>query len=125
MVSKVRNVRLGVFSGGGCQHPNTIVIIHQVCLCMSVSHPDPPTFRFTIAKIPSRLRLTTSPDVKPASNVKHTRTAQRETPTSSNSVTGIGVAARAGPTTLRADPPVFSAANSVLKGATGSVWGVI
>jgi len=24
MVSKVRNVRLGVFSGGGCHHPNTI-----------------------------------------------------------------------------------------------------
>ena len=22
MVSKVRNVRLGVFSGGGCHHPN-------------------------------------------------------------------------------------------------------
>ena len=25
MVSKVRNVRLGVFSGGGCHHPNTVV----------------------------------------------------------------------------------------------------
>ena len=24
MVSKVRNVRLGVFSGGGCHHPNKI-----------------------------------------------------------------------------------------------------
>ena len=24
MVSKVRNVRLGVFSGGGCHHPNII-----------------------------------------------------------------------------------------------------
>ena len=24
MVSKVRNVRLGVFSGGGCHHPNNI-----------------------------------------------------------------------------------------------------
>ena len=24
MVSKVRNVRLGVFSGGGCHHPNQI-----------------------------------------------------------------------------------------------------
>ena len=23
MVSKVRNVRLGVFSGGGCHHPNS------------------------------------------------------------------------------------------------------
>ena len=26
MVSKVRNVRLGVFSGGGCHHPNTFFI---------------------------------------------------------------------------------------------------
>ena len=26
MVSKVRNVRLGVFSGGGCHHPNIIVL---------------------------------------------------------------------------------------------------
>ena len=25
MVSKVRNVRLGVFSGGGCHHPNTSI----------------------------------------------------------------------------------------------------
>ena len=25
MVSKVRNVRLGVFSGGGCHHPNVIL----------------------------------------------------------------------------------------------------
>ena len=24
MVSKVRNVRLGVFSGGGCHHPNNV-----------------------------------------------------------------------------------------------------
>ena len=24
MVSKVRNVRLGVFSGGGCHHPNNL-----------------------------------------------------------------------------------------------------
>ena len=24
MVSKVRNVRLGVFSGGGCHHPNVV-----------------------------------------------------------------------------------------------------
>ena len=29
MVSKVRNVRLGVFSGGGCHHPN-IIILHCV-----------------------------------------------------------------------------------------------
>ena len=35
MVSKVRNVRLGVFSGGGCHHPNTIVgvIITGAAVC--------------------------------------------------------------------------------------------
>ena len=25
IVSKVRNVRLGVFSGGGCHHPNKLI----------------------------------------------------------------------------------------------------
>ena len=29
MVSKVRNVRLGVFSGGGCHHPNSPGLQHN------------------------------------------------------------------------------------------------
>ena len=33
MVSKVRNVRLGVFSGDGCHHPNIFNKILSLALC--------------------------------------------------------------------------------------------
>ena len=38
MVSKVRNVRLGVFSGGGCHHPNTYQAVQEA---MSFDPMDP------------------------------------------------------------------------------------
>ena len=38
MVSKVRNVRLGVFSGGGCHHPN-VLKRPKSHLCITIIQP--------------------------------------------------------------------------------------
>ena len=64
MVSKVRNVRLGVFSGGGCHHPNHMTALlapeRLRTIKIVITGPKPHN------QVRSRSDLVASPSVTPS-----------------------------------------------------------